>query len=197
MSVQSVKKRKIIGLTGNIASGKSQALSFFKSLGITTIDSDDIVRKLWKDHAFVDHLSQIFGINLHQKEIKQTFIKDVFSNDRLRKKLEDIIHPIVFKDIEEKLTQKKETIVIDMPLLFEVGFETSCDAVILVTIPNEIQKQRLQLRGLDDHAITMRIASQMNQDEKRKKTPYQVDGSLDIPLFENALLQLLKDIMQS
>lgn len=197
MSVQSVKKRKIIGLTGNIASGKSQALSFFKSLGITTIDSDDIVRTLWRDDAFVDHLSHVFEKDLHQKEIKQTFIHEVFSNENLRKKLENMIHPIVFQVIEEKLSQNEETVIIDMPLLFEVGFESSCDAVILVTISDTLQKQRLQQRGLDEQEIKMRIKSQMSQDEKQKKTTYQVDGSLEIQLFEDVLLQVFKDIMQS
>lgn len=196
MSAQGVKKdnRKIIGLTGNIASGKSTALHIMRQLGYDTIDSDDIVSALWKDRFFVTAISNAFNIDLFNREQKKQFIHQVFDDKTIRKKLESIIHPLVFEAIEKYLKTHDDHIIIDMPLLFEVGYETSCDAVILVTIDEETQIQRLRKRGLSLEDAYKRIQAQLPQDEKIKKTPFHIDGTLKKRPLKKQIKDLLKEI---
>lgn len=198
MSAQDAKKNKriIIGLTGNIASGKSTALKIIQSLGYLTIDSDQIVRNLWDDHAFVLELSNIFDVNLFSKREKKTFIQQVFTNTEIRKKLESIIHPYVFKHIEEVLYTHDETVVIDMPLLYEVHYEKHCDAVILVVVDEATQIKRLLGRGMNLDEARTRIHAQLPQHEKMLKTAYHIDGTLDLLQFEKTLKNMIKDIIQ-
>lgn len=197
MSAKSVKKnnQKIIGLTGNIASGKSTALKIISKLGYDTIDSDDIVKTLWKDRFFVTALSNAFNLDLFQTEQKNLFVKQVFDDTNTRKKLEAIIHPFVFEAIEKYLTTHDDHVIIDMPLLFEVGYESKCDAVILITIDETIQIDRLSKRGLNDENALKRIKAQLPQHEKMAKTKYHVDGTLNKKFFKKQLKHILEGII--
>ncbi len=198
MSAQNVKKSKhtIIGLTGNIASGKSTALNMMKSLGYATIDSDEIVRNLWQDKDFVSHVSAFFDLDLSNKDVKGNFVKHVFQDEMMRKKLENIIHPHVFKAIDTFILNHDGTIIIDMPLLYEVSYEKNCDAVILIVIDERTQLQRLLNRGLSEEDAQSRINAQMPQKEKMLKTAYHVDGTLDLQTFKKTLDNILKEITQ-
>ena len=198
MSAQNVKKsnKKIIGLTGNIASGKSTALKMIQSLGFFTIDSDDIVRNLWEEHDFIAHVSTVFDLDLSKKDIKDDFVKRLFQEDTLRKQLENIIHPRVFDVIETSIQNHEETIVIDMPLLFEVSYEKHCDAVILIVIDEKTQMHRLLSRGLSEAEARLRIKAQMPQQEKMLKTSYHIDGTLNEQTFKTTIDKTLKEIVQ-
>ena len=196
MSAQDVKKskRKIIGLTGNIASGKSTALYIINTLGYDTIDSDEIVRSLWKDRFFVTALSKAFDIDLFDFEQKKIFVKQVFDDELTRKKLESIIHPFVFEAIEKYLESHHDHLIIDMPLLFEVGYESQCDAVILITIDEDTQMDRLAARGLSKEDSKKRIQAQLPQAEKMKKTAIHIDGTLKKSVFIKQLKGIIKDL---
>jgi dephospho-CoA kinase len=195
MSALSVKKNKwIIGLTGGIASGKSSALMYFKSLGYHTFSSDDFVKSLWEDHQFVNKMSAQFHMNLHDSNQFQTFKQMIFEHEAKREQLNEIIHPLVYKAIEAFKKSHEGILILDIPLLFETHYENQVDAVILITVPYDIQLKRLNDRGFSMEDAKARILSQMNELEKKKKTKYHVLGTLSWSSFYEALDRVIKDI---
>ncbi len=141
MSVRPVKENKLkIGITGNIASGKSTATTYLKAKGFTVIDSDAIVHTLWKDPLIIQALSSLFELDLNDLTIQQQFKQDVFNNEKMRKSLEAYLHPKVYDIIEHQIQASTNHVIIDIPLLFETQYENRLDAVILITVPKDIQK---------------------------------------------------------
>ena len=188
MSVQPVKENKLkIGLTGNIASGKSTATTYLKAKGFTIIDSDAIVHTLWKDPQIIQELSVLFDLDLKESVIQQQFKQDVFNNETMRKSLEAYLHPKVYDMIEHQIQASKNHVIIDIPLLFETQYEKHLDAVILITVPKDIQKHRLLKRGLNSEQAESRIASQMDQSLKMKKTTHIISSTLNFEAFYQAL----------
>lgn len=188
MSVQHVKNNNVkIGITGNIASGKSTAVTYLKAKGYDVIDSDEIVRNLWKKHDVIKALSVMFDRDLKDTNVKKTFIEEVFLNEKMRHQLESYLHPQVYEEIEKQIKTKSGIIFIDIPLLYETSYENQLDAVILITVHKDIQLNRLKKRGFTHSQAISRIDSQMKQEEKIKKTTHIVSGTLGFESFYQAL----------
>jgi dephospho-CoA kinase len=195
MSVQLAKKSKVIGLTGNIASGKSTALRYLKSKGYVTIDSDQIVSEIWNNEHHLNTLSSLFKRDLSNPLIKKQFSIDVFENESLKKQLESYMHPLVYKTIELDISKSHESIVIvDIPLLYETNYQDHVDAVILVVVDPQTQRHRLLTRGYSESHAQARIESQMPYALKMKHTNYQLNGALPLPLFYEALDEILRKL---
>lgn len=188
MSVRPVKENKLkIGITGNIASGKSTATTYLKAKGFTIIDSDAIVHTLWKDPLIIQALSSLFELDLNDLTIQQQFKQDVFNNETMRKSLEAYLHPKVYDIIEHQIQASTNHVIIDIPLLFETQYENRLDAVILITVPKDIQKHRLLKRGLTSEQAESRISSQMAQSLKMKKTTHIISSTVNFEAFYQAL----------
>lgn len=195
MSVQLAKKSKVIGLTGNIASGKSTALAYLKSKGYVTIDSDQIVSDIWKDEYHLKTLSSMFQRNLSDPFIKKQFSLDIFEHVTLKKQLESYMHPLVYKTIElEILKAQGSMVIVDIPLLYETNYQYHVDAVILIVVDPHIQRDRLLKRGYSLSHAQARIESQMSYDLKIKHQNYQVNGALALPLFYEAIDEILRKL---
>lgn len=195
MSAQVVKKRIRIGLTGNIASGKSEALSIIKELGYDVIDSDLIVKEMWSDPHHVKQLSEMFSKDLTKDEVKKTFIHEIFSNQTLRLTLEGYIHPVVYEDIESRSNTLGDVVVIDVPLLYETHHQEMFDAVILVVIDENTQLKRLLKRGYDEVHAKKRMESQMPYHLKINETPYHLNGLEDLETFQQSIKDVLRKIL--
>lgn len=172
MSVQAVKTKPIlIGLTGGIGSGKTTASNHFQSLGIPVIDSDLIVKRLWKENKeMVSKIEESFGFPIADDLDRKKLAKIIFNNQEKRELLNEIVHPYVFEEVEkEKLFyMDRELIVIDMPLLIEVGYRSKVDYVLVTYVSKETQINRLIQRDeLSIEEASKRIKAQMPLDEKR------------------------------
>ena len=196
MSAQVVKKRILIGLTGNIASGKSEALKYIKSLGYDVIDSDSIVKDIWKDQFHVLELSRLFSRDLSQVDIKNAFIKDVFSNKALRERLEAYIHPIVYQEIFKKAQLLGDIVIVDVPLLYETKKQSMFDAVILVITDEATQMERLLKRGYEKLHAQARIDAFMPYARKVHLTQYHLHGSEEIKTYHQSIKEILRKILQ-
>jgi dephospho-CoA kinase len=195
MSAQVVKKRIRIGLTGNIASGKSEALSYIKELGYDVIDSDLIVKEMWSDPYHVTQLSEIFHRDLTKEDVKKAFVKEIFSNQTLRLALENYIHPVVYQNIESRSNALGAVVVIDVPLLYETHHQEMFDAVILVVVDEHTQLKRLLERGYDEVHAKKRMEAQMPYHLKTNQTPYHLNGLVDSMTFQQSIKDILRKIL--
>ena len=180
---------KIIGLTGGIASGKSTAGRMIRAAGVDVIDADVLAREVVLPQtralkAIVDEFGAgVVGADgaLDRKALGAI----VFGDDDARRRLNAIVHPAIAMLAQEKLAALRDAgkgvVVYEAPLLFENKLEGMCDATILVAVPDGVQLARVMARDqLDAAAARARIASQMPQDEKRKRATHVVDNDADL-----------------
>ena len=195
MSVQIVKhKPYLIGLTGGIASGKTTAANLFKEKGIPVIDSDSIVKMLWQnDLDMVKEIEMTFGYPM-TNEGKKKLAQTIFQDDEKRMMLNRIIHPKVFSIIEDEKKKMSDQgiIVIDMPLLIEVGYQREVDTVVLVYVDLKTQIDRLMNRDhLSEENAYLRINSQMSLEEKKGYADLVLDNTKDILHLNNEIHNFL------
>ncbi len=201
---------RLIALTGSICSGKSTVLRLFRQQGIAGIGCDAIVSELHKRKAVRKKLLEGFG-TFNKSKISAI----VFPSPRKRKKLERILHPLVWKEIEKgikKLKKKKENfVIVDVPLLFEAGWQNRFDAVIVVKAGKRQCMQRALKKGVSKKEFLLRYAAQIPHRKKikkaffcfRKKTlgkkikraHYVIDNSGSLHATRKQARQLIKGIM--
>ena len=175
---------KILGLTGSIAMGKSTTASLFRSLGVPVHDADKAVHALMGpggaatpliDHAFPGVVDQ--G-TVNRKKLGVL----AFANPAVLDRLETILHPMVHAMERAFLNSERRNgrslVVLDIPLLFETGGHTRCDAVAVVTAPAFLQKQRASARGLTNERLAQVLARQMPDAEKRRRADVLIQTGL-------------------
>ncbi|MDR1245088.1 MAG: dephospho-CoA kinase [Endomicrobium sp.] len=175
----------IIGLTGGIASGKSESAKYFEELGAFCIDADAVAKELTcKDKPALQEIAKVFGddiLSLEGTLNREKLADIIFSDVSSKLKVEEILHSRVISCINEIISKEiseKEVIVVNAPLLFETGLDKVCDKIVTIKISYDIQVERLALRdGLNNDEIKKRIASQMPMEEKVKLSDFVVDNS--------------------
>jgi len=200
MSAKHVKDRPIyIGLTGGIASGKTTAANYFRTLDIPVIDCDMIVANLWKyEKNMVETIERTLAIELKSQEDKKNLAHLIFNDEKQRKRLNQIIHPYVFDEIEKQKISfiHQKIVVIDMPLLFEVGYEKQVDYTLLVYVPQAIQIKRLRERNHMKHDdIISRIHAQMRLIEKKKVSNFILDNTKSIEYLHHQIDDVIKRVL--
>jgi dephospho-CoA kinase len=181
----------IIGLTGGVASGKSIISKVLKEEGAYLIDTDQIARELvepetptWKE------LVRVFGKEILQEDgsiHRKKLASKVFSDPEQKSLLDQIIHPRIKEEIDrhlERIARKdpEAIVIIDAPLLVEIGNHREMDKVIVVTSTEKQQIERLREReGINQKGAQRIIASQMPTQEKVKVADFviQNEGSLE------------------
>lgn len=193
----------VLGLTGGIATGKSTADEFFKKKNIPIIDSDliahnimDVGKPAWKQ------VRDTFGleyINPDQTVNRKKLGNLVFNNSAELKKLNDITHPLIYQEIQEKIKKEKDKktplVIVDAPILFETGGQNYCDKTLVISLPEDLQVKRLMARNnLTKKEALSRINSQMPLAKKEKLATFVVDNAGTIEELESKLEKLLKEI---
>ena len=172
---------RVIGLTGGIGTGKSTVSAYFQELGACIVDADEISRHaLDIGTACYRQAAEAFGreILLPSGAINRGALAGiVFAAEEKRLLLNSIIHPFVRKTIyaETDRAEKagKKLAVWDIPLLFEGGYETECDRVIVVTCPLPVRLERLYKRsGMDEKEAMARINAQMSETERCSRADF-------------------------
>lgn len=199
MSVKNVKNKQIIyGLTGGIASGKTTAINFFLSKDVLVFDSDKYVKYLWETNKNLkDEVKKRYNININTKEGKNKLAKIIFEDDFERFYINNLIHPLVFNGIKEfKEKNKNEPfLIIDMPLLFEVGFDREVDKTILIYTKRKNQIKRLMKRdSLTKKEAIKRIKAQIRLKDKVRLSNYVIKNNKDLKSF-NVKLEEMYEVM--
>ncbi|QUH21146.1 dephospho-CoA kinase [Alkaliphilus sp. B6464] len=190
---------RIIGLTGGIASGKSTVSSILRGLGAIIIDADELARKIVEqDRPALAEIERVFGKevifedgNLNRKKLGTI----VFNNQSLLKKLNEITHPYIIKEIIDVINWYKKTstnrvIILDAALLIEMDLIYLVEEVWLVSVPKEVQINRLiQRENISADDAEKRIDAQMPLDEKKQYAHIIIDNSKDVDYLKEQVEQ--------
>lgn len=188
----------IIGLTGSIASGKSTVSEMLKRKGFPIVDADEIARLVVEAGTPVSkRISQTFGKDILNDDGSLNRGKlgaRIFGNVEERDKLNAIIHPAIR---EEMLRQKEEwfegganTVIMDIPLLFESKLQSFVEKIIVVSVTPDTQKERLIARNqLTEKEAEDRINSQLPMEMK--------EAGADAVIFNNGTVEETKKQLQS
>jgi len=172
----------VIGLTGSIGMGKSTTLQMFADAGVPVYDADAAVHAVYSSTAVPLVEAAFPGTTADGKVDRQKLSQRVLGNPEALKKLEQIVHPLLGahrqKFLEEAEKAGAPIVLMDVPLLFETGGEKRMDAVIVVSAPAELQRQRVLAReNMSQEKLDAILARQMPDAEKRKRADFVVDTS--------------------
>jgi dephospho-CoA kinase len=173
----------IAGLTGNFGMGKSWVLSLFGDLGAVTLDSDRIVARLLDEDRVIREIGKLLGqdvINPDGRLDKKAVAVKVFSDGALRRKIEALLHPLVFREIDlftEKNKDKNCVVIIEVPLLFEGDHQGRFRKVITVYAPEETAVERLAKSGFSRAEAIARLKAQLPIETKKIRADYTIDNS--------------------
>lgn len=189
----------IIGITGSIACGKSLVSNYLQEKGYTIIDADKIGHMALENDEVKKQLVNKFGKSiLKDNEVNRvTLGKLVFENNENLKELNNIIHPQIRKNISEQIqVHKNEKLVfVDVPLLFEAKFDDLVEKIIVISLDEKIQLERLMNRNsLSKEEALQRIKSQIPVREKEKLGDYVVDNSFTQENTYNQVDRILKKL---
>ncbi|WP_204668869.1 dephospho-CoA kinase [Gracilibacillus alcaliphilus] len=193
----------IIGLTGNIATGKSTVSKMLiENYHIPVIDADIIAREVVEPgEPALRKIVQIFGQEVLQSDgslDRAQLGSIIFADKSKRQQLNAIVHPAVRERMEEKKTALQAdgytTIVLDIPLLFENNLTYLVDRTMVVSTTKEVQKQRLMERNqLSEEEAEQRMNSQMDLEQKKQLADCVIDNSGTIAETWDQLAAVLQD----
>jgi dephospho-CoA kinase len=171
----------ILGLTGSIGMGKSTTARMFAEAGVPVHDSDETVHRLYSGKAAPLVERRFPGTTVDGVVDRDRLAKAVFGNAAALKELEDIVHPLVRQDeerfLEEQRARGTPLVVVDIPLLFEVGAESRVDRIAVVSAPAAIQRRRVLSRpGMTEARFEAILAKQLPDAEKRRRADYVIDS---------------------
>ena len=168
----------VIGLTGGIACGKSNISRSLKAAGVPVIDADEISRNLTAPGGpALPAIREKWGEKVFDgEELNRRALSDiVFSDPAARDALNAIIHPLVLSEIHRRMDETEGPVVMDVPLLYEVGMDSWCDEIWCAYAPQKEQVRRVRKRGQITYAEALRrIHSQMPVMEKRRRADHMI-----------------------
>jgi len=179
----------IIGITGSFGTGKSTVARMFRDLGALVLDADKIAHKLIRPGTpSYSLIVSCFGkgVICEDRRISRPKLgKMVFGNKKLLKKLNDILHPVVIKEIKARAgSARSRPIVIDAPLLIEAQLTGLVDTLIVVKTSRNTQISR---SGMGSSEALKRIKAQLPLSEKIKMADFVIDN-------EGSLLQTKRQV---
>jgi dephospho-CoA kinase len=184
-----------VGLTGNIASGKSTVVELFKQWGATVIDADSLAREAQAPgSAVLAAIATKFGAGLLARDgslDRAALRAKVMGDDAALAALNAIVHPAVQQrrlELQRAAAERGDAIVVnDIPLLFEVLDPAQFEAVVLVDAPAALRRTRLRaLRGLSNQDADRMIAAQMSAERKRAQSQYIIENTGTMAELERA-----------
>ena len=177
--------------------GKSTTAQMFRDEGVPVWDADATVHKLYAQGgaavpAFMETLPQAVIDSAVDRSVLKSLIA---KHPETIKTIENIVHPLVGADRAAFLAaQDAPLVVFDIPLLFETGADAWLDSVLVVTVPADVQKERVMARGAMDEAMFAQILSrQMPDAEKRKKADHVIE-TLTLDATRAAVRKLIAEL---
>ena len=187
-----------VGLTGNIASGKSTALAYFASLGITTISADAIAKQITTtEPSVLTAIRTYFGkdVFLDSGELNRSALRSIiFSDAEKRRWLESLLHPLIKQQIQRDIAQAKPPYcVIEIPLLFDKKNFPYINRVLLITCNQNTALRRIMERdNCSQEAAQAILNTQPNPSQRRAIADDIVENNNGASLLHSAIEALHK-----
>jgi dephospho-CoA kinase len=169
----------VFGIIGRAASGKSTLLEIAKNKGYKIFNADNVVEDLYKEFTVQNEIKKALNINCDSC-LKTKVIENLKSNSMILNDIEAILHPLVEKKLIEFLDKyKNEDLFLEIPLLFEVGWDKYCDKVIFIDAEEVNVKQRMKHR---DNVDLMSLFDARQEDvlTKKRKADFVISNNNDL-----------------
>jgi dephospho-CoA kinase len=196
----------LIGLTGNIASGKTEVARILADLGATVIDADELAREVVRPGtAALAAIVSRWGEGMLHPDgtLNRAALRAiVFSSEADRLELNRIVHPEVkrLRDqlVEEARARGDVAVVAAIPLLFEVGLEREYDRVILVDAPEDVRLSRLvRRRAISEAEARRMMAAQMPAASKRPRADIVIDNDADLKALRRSVERAWNELTET
>jgi dephospho-CoA kinase len=190
----------ILGLTGSLGSGKSTVASLLAACHATVICADELAHEAVRPGGpALEEIATHFGPEVLSPDgslDRGALAAIVFADAEKRRRLERIIHPRVLQRQRELIREARESplIVLDVPLLFESGFDRECDRTVTVVVDDEVRLKRLELRGMPRPDALARLANQMPQEAKAARSDHVIDNSGTLAETRHQVAELLRQL---
>ena len=194
-------KPYVIGLTGGIGCGKSEAAHYLESLGAAHLDADEVSRALTAEGGeALEEIRRVFGDEYFLPDgalDRAALGKLVFGSEPARRALEGIIHPLVQRNMLRGMDEATEAgarvVILDVPLLFETGMDALCDETWALYVSRDKQVARIVARdGLAPEDAEARIESQMPVEQRNARATHAIDTDRPIERTRAELEQLYR-----
>lgn len=193
---QGTKHPLIIGLTGNIGSGKSTVARLLRAWGYPVLDADELAKRARENKK--EELKRLFPEAFREGKLDTRALGQlVFSDPERLRLLEALLHPEIRRLLEEELRGLKgeRVVFLEIPLLFEKGWEDRLDGVLVVTAPLELRLERVMARsGLSREEVLAREQAQMPEAEKARRADWILENRGSLEELEENLRAILRAI---
>lgn len=193
---------KLIGLTGGIATGKSSVSSMIRDMGVPVLDADVFAREVVEPGSFgLRTIVEVFGKEILSGERlnRSALGEKIFADENSRLTLERILHPL----IQWRLTQEarrferegRPLVFYDAALIYEKNLVSRFDAVVVITAPYDVQKQRLMKRSqISSDAAEKRLSTQWPLEKKTALAHHVIDNSGSLENTRKQVKELLSQL---
>ena len=190
---------KVLGLTGSVGMGKSGVARMLGRFGFPVFDADaEVHRILLEDHRAVAAVAAAFpGSVLSGRVDRRRLGDEVFADAAALGRLESILHPLVRiaekRFLDEPRKNGAPVAVLEVPLLFETGSDSLCDAVAVATASREVQEARVLSRpGMSPERLRAVLARQMDNADKVRLADYVFDTGVE----KRKMLRQVRDMIK-
>ena len=189
----------VIGLTGSIGTGKSEAARQLEALGASVISADEVGHEAYTPNTDAwEQVVAAFGDGILQEDRgidRRKLGAIVFSNSGQLAKLNQIMHPLMARMVADKIetlrSQGVDVVVVEAALLFEAGWDYLVQEVWVTDSPDSVVIERLKKRNnLSEEEARNRISSQMDRNARLEKADFVIDNSGDMAGLNNAIKEL-------
>lgn len=195
-----MNKKITIGITGSIGSGKSEFTKIAENSGFPVLRADDISNEFLANNPEVKkQVIKKFGKESYYNNIpnRKYLAEIVFNNPEKLRELEQILHPLVIKEIENKkkeIFRKHNILFVESALIYEADLENLFDFIVLITADREVRLKRKLSKGITEEDFIKREMNQIPDEEKRKRADFIFQNNTTIEELHskfNLLLTLL------
>ena len=194
-------KPYVIGLTGSIGSGKTEAAKYLESLGAARFDADEVSHAVTAPGgAALPAIREQFGDEVFKPDgtlDRSALGEIVFHSTPHRRALEGIIHPLVQRTLLERMDAAARSgariVILDVPLLFECGMDALCDETWVLYVEREMQISRIVARdGLTREAAIARIDAMMPAEQRNARATHAINTAQPVEKTRQVLAQLYR-----
>ncbi len=203
--MDNAKRKPIIGIVGGVGSGKSAVAGEFAKLGCSVIDADKIAHELLNKLVVKEEIVGVFGAVLDSTgKIDRKKLADiVFADAQKLSLLNRIIHPLVLERAEELIRRynrqrQVRAIVLDMPLLVEIGWDKRCERIVFVDCQKQKRMDRVKNSGIfDENQLKIRENFQISLDKKKRIADNVIDNNSEFSALFKQVANIFSQVISS